>query len=112
MPVKKYNRKTKKFYIIKPKLIHIGSIKKCKNNRTLTNEEKYRISEFVDKVFFFGTEFGVKTIISTSNCDIFKIREEIKKNKNFINEKNIEKIKFKKCSNNIDKIKKQLGLYE
>jgi len=112
LALKFYDRKTKRFYIRKPKLIHIGPIKKCKNNKILTDEEKYRISNFTDKIEFFGTEFGAKTIISVSNYDIFKIREEIKNNKEFINKKNIEKIKSKQYSNNIDIIKKQLGLYE
>ena len=113
LSVKFYDRKTKKFYIRIPKLVHIGSIKNNKNNkRLLKDEDKIRISEFTDKVEYFGTELGAKTIISTSDHDIFKIRDEVKKNKNLINKMNINKMKSKRKSNNIDKIIKQLGLKE
>ena len=112
LAVKFYDRKTKKFYIRIPKLVHIGSVKKNKNNKKilLTDEDKINISEFVNKVEFFGTELGAKTIISTSDHDIFKIRDEVNKNKDLINKININKMQSKRKSNNIDKIIKQLGL--
>jgi hypothetical protein len=110
MAVKFYDRKTKKFYIRKPKLIHIG-IKNIKSKEKLTDDDKYKIARFADKVEYFGTEFGTKTIVSISHYDIFRIRDEIKKDTKFINKKNIERIKSKKYSScNIDIIKKQLGL--
>jgi len=121
MPVKKYDRKNKKFYIIKPKLVHIGNIKAKKINRELTDEEKYKVYKDVNIIEHLGTEFGAKTILSISDYDIFKIRDEIKNNRNLINKNKIKNISHptrvgqitdpgKKQSNSIDVIKKQLGL--
>ena len=111
MPVKKYDRKTNTFYILKPKLLHIGNIKRKKknNNTQLSQKDKYRIFDFVNKVEYFGTEFGAKSILSLSDYDIFKIRDKINDDKSEINKMNIEKEKYKK-HNPIDIIKKQLGL--
>lgn len=110
MPFRFYDRKNKRFYIRKPKLIHIGCIKKTTKKTKLTNEDKIRICNFVDKVEMFGIEFGAKEIISTSTNDIFKIRKECKNDKTFVNKMKIKNIKTKKNNNNIDKIKQQLGL--
>lgn len=111
MPVKLYNRKTNTFYIIKPKLVHIGNIKRKKkyNITQLSQKDRYRIFDFVNKVEYFGTEFGAKTILSLSDYDIFKIRDEISNDKSKINKMNIKKEKYKK-PNSIDIIRKQLGL--
>lgn len=111
MPVKKYNRETNTFYTIKPKLVHIGNIKskKINNIKNLAPNDKYRIADLVNKVEYFGTEFGAKTILSLSDYDIFKIRDEIESDKSKVNQMNIKKEKFKK-TNSIDLIKKQLGV--
>jgi len=111
MPVKKYNKETNTFYIVKPKLVHIGNIKSKKNNniKKITQNDKYKIVDFVNKVEYFGTEFGAKTILSLSDYDIFKIRDDIKSDESIVNQMNIKKEKFKK-TNSIDLIKKQLGL--
>lgn len=111
MPIKKYNRKTNTFYIIKPKLVHIGSINTGKNKKheNLTQNDKYKVAAFVNKLEYFGIEFGVKTILSFSDYDIFKIRDDIELDKSKVNQMNIKKEKFKK-TNSIDIIRKQLGL--
>lgn len=111
MPVKRYNRITNTFYIIKPKLIHIGNIKSKKINdiKNIFQNDKYRIADFANKAEYFGTEFGAKTILSLSDYDIFKIRDDIESDKSKVNQMNIKKEKFKK-TNSIDIIKKQLGL--
>jgi len=111
MPVKRYDRTTNTFYIIEPKLIHIGNIKskKINNIKNLAPNDKYRIANFVNKIEYFGTEFGSKTILSLSDYDIFKIRDKIESDKSKVNQMNIKKEKFKKTSS-IDIIKKQLGL--
>jgi len=110
MAFKVYDRKNKTFYIRKPKLIHIGCIKNNKKNVKLTEDDKIRICNFVDKVELFGIEFGAREIISTSTNDIFKIREECRDDKNFTNKAKIKKMRTKKKSTNINRIKKQLGL--
>lgn len=118
MPVKKYDRKNKRFYIIKPELRHIGSIKN--NNKIilynkkrkieLTDEDKIKIYNSVNMIEHLGTEFGAKTILSTSEYDIFKIRDEVKNNIKLLNKIKIKKIKNKINSSSIDIIKNQLGL--
>lgn len=110
MALKFYNRKTKQFYIRKPKLVHVGPVNGSKGKTELTDDEKYKISELVDKVEYLGEEFGAETIVSTSQHDIFKIRDEVKNNKDLINKKSIEKIKEKQVTNSIDIIKEQLGI--
>jgi len=110
MPVKKYDRKNKKFYIIKPKLLHLGKLKDNKNSKDLSDEDKFKIYKNVNKIEHFGTEFGASVIVSFSKYDIFKIRDEVKNNTKLLNKKNIEKIKMKKNSRTIDLIRSQLGL--
>lgn len=111
MPVKRYDRTTNTFYTIKPKLVHIGNVKSKKINdiKNIAPSDKYRIADLVNKVEHFGTEFGAKTILSLSNCDIFKIRDEVESDKSKVNQMNIKKEKFKK-TNSIDLIRKQLGI--
>ena len=110
MAIKFYDRKTKKFYIRIPKLLHIGPLNRIPSKKEITDEEKIKISEEVDKIEYFGTEFGAKTIISTSDYDIFKIRDEVKNSKTLTNKANINKIKIKQFSSGLDIIRKQLGI--
>lgn len=102
-----YDRKTKKFYIRTPKLVHIGPIKKTKV-LPLSEEDKLKIKDFVDIVEHLGTELGSETLLSTSDHDVFKIRDEINSREDV---KIVEDIKKEPpILNDIDKIKKQLGL--
>jgi hypothetical protein len=109
--LKFYNKETGKFYIRKPKLVHIGPINSVTEEPNLSDDEKYEISEIVNNVEYLGTEFGSKSIISMCKIDIFKIRDEVMKNSSLINNKKIEKIN-NETSSNIDLIKKQLGIYD
>lgn len=110
MSVKIYNRETGKIEIIKSKLLHIGPVKKYDNcNEKLTNDDKIRISEFVNKVKYLGEEFGARVILSTSKYDIFKIHNDFIRDK-VNNIKSDIKIKKEKNNDDIDIIKKQLGL--
>jgi len=106
MSVKIYNRETKTFEIIKPKLVHIGSVKKCdKNNLPLTYNDKLIIYNFVEKVKYLGEEFGSRQITSFSNKDIFKIHDDFKKEQG----SNIS-LNISNKNNDLERIKKQLGL--
>ena len=110
MPVKKYDSKNKRFYIIRPKLIHVGTIKSKKINRELTDDEKYQVYKDVNMIEYLGTEFGSETILSISDYDIFKIRDEVKNNNKLINNNKIKNLSRKKESSSIDEIRRQLGL--
>lgn len=110
MSVKIYNRETGKIEIIKSKLLHIGQIKKCDNyNEKLTNNDKIRILEFVNKIKYLGEEFGARVILSTSKYDIFKVHDDFIRDK-VNNIKSNIRIKKEKNNDDIDIIKKQLGL--
>lgn len=111
MALRFYDKKTKKFYTRIPKLVHIGPITRPASEKHLTDDDKIRISEDVDKIVYFGTEFGAKAIISTSDHDIFKIRDEVQNSRTLTNKINIQKMKTNyKEVDGLDIIKRQLGL--
>lgn len=105
--IKVFDRKTNRFYIKQPKLIHIGPLTvdngNDNDNRELSIEEKVKIKEFADLAEYMGVEFGADSVFSLSKHDIFKIRDEIKDSK-------VEVPLEKKKYSSIDIIKKQLGI--
>jgi hypothetical protein len=111
MSVKIYNKDTGKFEVVKTDFVHIGPIKKKNkiNENNLTYDDKLRINDIVNKIKYMADEFGVRTVISTSAVNIFKISDDFE---NEYGKKDIAKFRKieKDKKSDIEMIKKQLGV--
>lgn len=112
MSVKIYNKETGKFVVKQTKYLHIGPVKKnqLNNNKEITYDEKLRINDIVSKIKYLADEFGVETVVSYSNRDIFKISDDFEKEISSKDIAKFRKLERKKEDNSIEMIKKQLGV--